>query len=87
MKKSNKTKGCNSTDVTVRFVPRFGGPGSIRFRYNKKKQQIYHAWFLFNLFWTDSKKKKKNPYRSENTKYYIIMLYIYNLQYIYTYKE
>ncbi len=35
------------TDATVRYVPRFGGHGSIRFRYNmKKKEEIYYARFF-----------------------------------------
>ncbi len=38
------------TDVTVRYVPRFGGHGSIRFRYNRKKKDIYYARFLFIYF-------------------------------------
>ncbi len=38
------------TDVTVRYVPRFGGHGSIRFRYNMKKKEIYYARFLFIYF-------------------------------------
>ncbi len=37
------------TDVMVRYVPRFGGHGSIRFRYNRKKK-IYYAQFLFIYF-------------------------------------
>ncbi len=38
------------TDVMVRYVPRFGGHGSIRFRYNMKKKEIYYArFFLFIL--------------------------------------
>ncbi len=35
------------TDVTVWFVPRFGGHGSIRFRYNVGKKEIYYARFIF----------------------------------------
>ncbi len=38
------------TDVTVQCVPRFGGHGSIRFRYNMKKKEIYNALFLFIYF-------------------------------------
>ncbi len=38
------------TDVTVRYVPRFGGHGSIRFQYNRKKKEIYYARFLFIYF-------------------------------------
>ncbi len=38
------------TDVTVRYVPRFGGHGLIRFRYNRKKKQIYYAQSLFIYF-------------------------------------
>ncbi len=38
------------TDVTVRYVPWFGGHGSIRFRYNMKKNEIYYARFLFIYF-------------------------------------
>ncbi len=38
------------TDVTVRYVPRFGGHGSIRFRYNREKKEIYYAQFLFIYF-------------------------------------
>ncbi len=38
------------TDVTVRYVPRFGGHGSIRFRYNMKKKEIFYARFLFIYF-------------------------------------
>ncbi len=37
------------TDVTVRYVPRFGGHGSIRFQYIRKKK-IYYARFLFIYF-------------------------------------
>ncbi len=38
------------TDVTVRYVPRFGGQGSIQFQYNRKKKKIYYAQFLFIYF-------------------------------------
>ncbi len=38
------------TDVTVRCVPRFRGHGSIRFRYNRGKKEIYFAQFLFIYF-------------------------------------
>ncbi len=38
------------TDVTVWYVPRIGGHGSIRFRYNRKKKKIYYARFLFIYF-------------------------------------
>ncbi len=38
------------TDVTVRYIPRFGGHGSIQFRYNMKKKEIYYARFLFIYF-------------------------------------
>ncbi len=38
------------TDVSVRYVPRSGGHGSIRFQYNRKKKQIYYAWFLIIYF-------------------------------------
>ncbi len=38
------------TDVTVRYVPRFGGHGSIRFRYNREKKKIYYARFLLIYF-------------------------------------
>ncbi len=38
------------TDVTVRYVPRFGGHGSIRFRYNmKKKKSTMLGLFSFIL--------------------------------------
>ncbi len=38
------------TDVTVRYVPRFGGHGSIRFRYNmKKKKSTMLGFFSFIL--------------------------------------
>ncbi len=50
------------TDVMVRYVPRFGGHGSIRFRYNMKKK-IYYAQFLFIYFEqtvTVSANKKKS---------------------------
>ncbi len=76
------------TDVTVRYVPRFGGHGSIRFRYNFKKKkeiyckpivgyvlEIYYARFLFIYFEQSSANLKRNPSRCENTKYYD-MLYI-----------
>ncbi len=36
------------TDVTVRYVPRFGSQGSIRFRYNKKKHLL--CLVSFQLF-------------------------------------
>ncbi len=49
------------TDVTVRYVPRFGGHGSIRFRYNMKKKQIYCARFLFIYFEQTVVQIKKNP--------------------------
>ncbi len=61
------------TDVTVRYVPWFGGHGSIRFRYNMKKKEIY-ARFLFIYFEQTVVQIKKNPSRCENTTYY--MLYI-----------
>ncbi len=38
------------TDVTVRYVPRFGGHGSIPIRNNRKKKEIYYARFLFIYF-------------------------------------
>ncbi len=38
------------TDVTVWYVPRFGGHGLIRLRYNRKKKKIYYARFLFIYF-------------------------------------
>ncbi len=38
------------TDVTIRYVPRFGGHGSIRFRYNMKKKGNLYARFLFIYF-------------------------------------
>ncbi len=38
------------TDVTVRYVPRFGGHGSIRFQYIREKKEIYYARFLFIYF-------------------------------------
>ncbi len=38
------------TDVMVRYVPRFGGHGSIRFRYNmKKKKSTMLGLFSFIL--------------------------------------
>ncbi len=37
------------TDVMVQYVPRFGGHGSIRFRYNGGGG-IYYARFLFIYF-------------------------------------
>ncbi len=33
------------TDVTVRYVPRFGSQGSIRFRYNRKKKSTMLGFF------------------------------------------
>ncbi len=36
------------TDVRVRYVPRFWGHGSIRFRYNKKKTTML-SFFSFIL--------------------------------------
>ncbi len=65
------------TDVTVRYVPRFGGHGSIRFRYNMKKKEIYYARFLFIYFeqTVTLVQIKKNPSRCENTTYNY-MLYI-----------
>ncbi len=38
------------TVVTVRYVPRFGGHGSIRFRYNMKKKRILLCSVSFHLF-------------------------------------
>ncbi len=38
------------TDVMVRYVPRFGGHGSIRFRYNRKKTTYLLCSVSFNLF-------------------------------------
>ncbi len=38
------------TDVTVRYVPRFRGHGSIRFRDNRKRKKIYYALVSFHLF-------------------------------------
>ncbi len=71
------------TDVTVRYVHRFGGHGSIRFRYNKGKKLIYYARFLFIYFeQTLEQKKIKNPLRWEYTKFEYIMLYIYIYIYI-----
>ncbi len=72
------------TDVTVRYVPRFGGQGSITFWYNRKKKSICSVSFHFfeqkvvQIF-------KKNPPRCENTKYYYIVKYIKPA--VYTYKE
>ncbi len=63
------------TDVTVRYVPQFGGHGSIRFRYNMKKKEIYYARFLFIYFEQTVVQIKKNPSRCENTTYNY-MLYI-----------
>ncbi len=63
------------TDVTVRYVPRFGGHGSIRFRYNRGKKQIYYARFLFIYFEQTVVNFFFFPSRCENTKYYY-MLYI-----------
>ncbi len=37
------------TDVTVRYVPRFGGHGSIWFRYNRKKKKRITMLFSFIL--------------------------------------
>ncbi len=61
------------TDVTVRYVPRFGGHGSIRFRYNRKKKEIYYARFLFIYFEETIVQIKKIPSRCENTTYYYIL--------------
>ncbi len=61
------------TDVTVRYVPRFGGHGSIRFRYNMKKKEIYYARFLFIYFEQTVEQIKKNPSRCENTTYYYML--------------
>ncbi len=38
------------TDATVRYVPRFGGHGSIRFRYNRKKKRNLLCSISFHLF-------------------------------------
>ncbi len=59
------------TDVTVWYVPRFGGHGSIRFRYNRKKKNLlcsvsFHLFLKITIFF---------PSRCENTKYYY-MLYL-----------
>ncbi len=42
------------TDVTVRYVPRFGSHDSIRFRYNRKKTTNLLCLVSFHLFWTES---------------------------------
>ncbi len=59
------------TDVTVRYVPRFGGHSSIRFRYNMNKKEIYYALFLLIL--KTVVQIKKNPSRCENTTYYYVI--------------
>ncbi len=41
------------TNVTVRYVPWFGGHGSIWFRYNNKKKNLLCS-VSFHLFWTES---------------------------------
>ncbi len=69
------------TDVTVRYVPRFGGHGSIRFRYNMKKKEIYYARFLFIYFEQTVQIKKKFPSRCENTN--IITCYIYKICFVF----
>ncbi len=38
------------TDVTVRYVPQFGGHGLIRFRYNSIKKKICYARGFFIYF-------------------------------------
>ncbi len=45
------------TDVTVRYVPRFGGHGLMWFWYNRKN--IDCMLVSFHLFWTDSRANKK----------------------------
>ncbi len=69
------------TDVMVRYIPRFGGHGSIRFRYNMKIKEIYYARFLFIYFEQTVVEIKKNPSRCENTTYY--MLYIYKICFVF----
>ncbi len=61
------------TDVTVRTAVRynFGTIGK-----NNKSSMLGFLLFIQN-----------REYYSSNTKYYITLHYIYNLQYIYTYKE
>ncbi len=73
------------TDVTVRYVPQFGGHGSIRFRYNRKKKNSTMLGFFSFIFNRQLYKLLFFPPRCENTKYYYIMLYIYI--YIYIHKR
>ncbi len=64
------------TDVTVRYVPRFGGHGSIRFRYNMKKRNLCSV--SFHLFWTDSSANKKKIHLDVKI-LHIITCYIYKI--------
>ncbi len=57
------------TDFMVRYVPRFGGHGSMQFRYNRGKKEIYYAQFIFIYFERTVMQIKKNPHRCENTNY------------------
>ncbi len=67
------------TDVTVRYVPRFGGHGSIRFRYNMKKKNLLCS---FHLFWTDSSANKKKS-RLDVKILHIITYYIYTIYFVF----
>ncbi len=65
------------TDVTVRYVPRFGGHGSIRFWYNGGKILIYYARFLFIYFVQTLVQITIFSTRCKHPKYFYCLLYIY----------
>ncbi len=69
------------TDVTVRYVPWFGGHGSIRFRYNMKKK-IYYAWFLFIYFEQTVVQIKKKIHLDVKI-LHIITCYIYTICFVF----
>ncbi len=76
-----------------RFGAHLGSGVTVRYDFGtkRKKLQIYYARFLF-IYFEQTVVQIIVLLQSENTKYYIklvcfIYIYIYNLQYIYTYKE
>ncbi len=59
------------------YVPRFGGHGSIRIRYNRKKKHLQCS-VSFHLFWTDSSANKNKFHLDVKILYIISLLYISN---------
>ncbi len=71
------------TDVTVRYVPRFGGHGLIRFRYNRKnKKQIYYSQFLL-IYFEQTVVQIKKKFHLDVKILHIITLYIYKICFVF----